>query len=64
MLALRRGWKVRRRFRKWRLTALVAIVKMQAVMRGKRARILAATLRRSHHILCALRIQTAWRGAR
>ena len=59
-----KGWKVRQRFRRWRTTALVAIVKMQSVMRGKRARILVAHMRKKYMVQCALRIQTAWRGAR
>ena len=43
---------------------MIAIVKMQALFRGKRARKLVALIRERFHILCALRIQTAWRGAR
>lgn len=59
-----KGWKVRQRFIRWRMTALVAVVRMQSVLRGRKARKLFWGMQMKHRIAKTLMIQTAWRGSR
>lgn len=53
-----RGWKVRQHFKLFRVVSLMSIVKMQAVMRGKKARNLFRDMQEAHRQRCALKIQS------
>jgi hypothetical protein len=49
--------KVRRNFKRWRAIALMAIVKMQAVGRGRLARKLYGSMQEKRRNQCAVKIQ-------
>ncbi len=59
-----RGFKVRQRFRKWKAIALAAAVKMQSVLRGRKARKLYYDMQAGRREKVALLVQSIWRGVR
>ncbi len=53
---------MRQRFKEWRAVALAAVVKMQAVVRGKLARKLYYDMQAGRREIVALHVQSVWRG--